>query len=195
MALDIGAGDEGHHHPYTFFATAGTIARVGAKPVFVDIDPGSFNISPAGHRTRHHAAHESHHARAPVRPDGRHDEHHGHSRDDTNCESSRTRRRPSAPRTRTGGAACSIGDIGCLVVLSRPRISARSAMPAPCVTNDPVLAAKLMKLRVHGMEPKYYHELIGGNFRLDEIQGRGAQREAAASRRLERSAPAQRGLL
>jgi dTDP-4-amino-4,6-dideoxygalactose transaminase len=184
MALDIGAGDEVITTPYTFFATAGTIARVGARPVFVDIEPGSFNISPraielfietqcetregllinrvTGDRVR---------AIMPVHL-------YGQMADMSSimriAQDHRLRVIEDAAQAigsvdELGRRACSIGDIGCLSFFPTKNLGAFGDA-GMCVTNDPVLAAKLMKLRVHGMEPKYYHELIGGNFRLDEIQ-------------------------
>jgi dTDP-4-amino-4,6-dideoxygalactose transaminase len=168
MALDIGAGDEVITSPYTFFATAGTIARVGARPVFVDIEPDSFNISPAAieraitPRTR---------AIMPVHL-------YGQMADMDRIMGVAKRHglrviedaaQAIGSEDAQGRRACSIGDIGCLSFFPTKNLGAFGDAGA-CVTNDPVLAAKLMKLRVHGMEPKYYHELIGGNFRLDEIQ-------------------------
>jgi dTDP-4-amino-4,6-dideoxygalactose transaminase len=168
MALDIGAGDEVITSPYTFFATAGTIARVGARPVFVDIDPGTFNISPQAivraitPRTR---------AIMPVHL-------YGQMADMTSIMEIAHRHglrviedaaQAIGSEDEQGRRACSIGDIGCLSFFPTKNLGAFGDAGA-CVTNDAALAAKLMKLRVHGMEPKYYHELIGGNFRLDEIQ-------------------------
>jgi len=183
MALDINAGDEIITSPYTFFATAGTIARLGARPVFVDIDPGTFNISPAaverfiatcqardgvlinpatGGRVR---------AIMPVHL-------YGQVADMTTIMPIARRHglriiedaaQAIGSEDEKGRRAGSIGDIGCLSFFPTKNLGAFGDAGA-CVTNDEKLAAKLMKLRVHGMEPKYYHELIGGNFRLDEIQ-------------------------
>ena len=183
MALDIGAGDEVITSPYTFFATAGTIARTGARPVFVDIEPGDFNIAPAaierfiescesrdgalinritGGRVR---------AIIPVHL-------YGQMADMTRIMDIARRHKlfviedaaqAIGSADAAGRRACSIGDIGCLSFFPTKNLGAFGDAGA-CVTNDAALAAKMFKLRVHGMEPKYYHELIGGNFRLDEIQ-------------------------
>jgi dTDP-4-amino-4,6-dideoxygalactose transaminase len=184
MALEIGAGDEVITSPYTFFATAGTIARVGARPVFVDIEPGDFNIAPdaiehfiesqcetragalvnriTGGRVR---------AIIPVHL-------YGQMADMTRLMDIARRHGLSVIEDAAqaigsadaqGRRACSIGDIGCLSFFPTKNLGAFGDA-GMCVTNDAALAAKMFKLRVHGMEPKYYHELIGGNFRLDEIQ-------------------------
>ncbi len=168
MALDIGAGDEVITSPYTFFATAGTIARAGARPVFVDIEPGSFNICPDAieraitPRTR---------AIMPVHL-------YGQMADMDRIMDIARRHglrviedaaQAIGSEDAKGRRACSIGDIGCLSFFPTKNLGAFGDA-GMCVTNDEQLAAKLFKLRVHGMEPKYYHELIGGNFRLDEIQ-------------------------
>jgi dTDP-4-amino-4,6-dideoxygalactose transaminase len=168
MALDIGAGDEVITSPYTFFATAGTIARVGAKPVFVDIEPDTFNISAAAieraitPRTRAIMPVHLYGQMADMDPIMAIARRHGlrvieDAAQAIGSEDVRGRR------------ACSIGDIGCLSFFPTKNLGAFGDAGA-CVTNDASLAAKLLKLRVHGMEPKYYHQLVGGNFRLDEIQ-------------------------
>ena len=183
MALDIGAGDEVITSPYTFFATAGTIARVGARPVFVDIDPVTFNISPAaierfigscetragalvnpatGGRVRsimpvHLYGQMADMARISAIA-GRH-----------NLSIIEDAAQAIGAEDSAARRAGSIGDIGCLSFFPTKNLGAFGDA-GMCVTNDEKLAAKLMKLRVHGMEPKYFHELIGGNFRIDEIQ-------------------------
>jgi dTDP-4-amino-4,6-dideoxygalactose transaminase len=183
MALDIGAGDEVITSPYTFFATAGTIARTGARPVFVDIEPGTFNISPdaierfiSGCEQRdgkliNRATGGRVRAIMPVHL-------YGQMADMTRIMAIAQRydlrviedaAQAIGSEDAQGRRACSIGDIGCLSFFPTKNLGAFGDAGA-CVTNDADLAAKLFKLRVHGMEPKYYHQLIGGNFRLDEIQ-------------------------
>jgi dTDP-4-amino-4,6-dideoxygalactose transaminase len=184
MALDIGAGDEVITSPYTFFATAGTIARAGARPLFVDIEPETFNISPAAIERCIDTQCETRSGVLFNRATGGRVRSimpvhlYGQMADMTTIKSIAARHQLSViedaaqaigSEDELGRRACSIGDIGCLSFFPTKNLGAFGDAGA-CVTNDPVLAAKLMKLRVHGMEPKYYHELIGGNFRLDEIQ-------------------------
>ncbi|HLA73902.1 MAG TPA: DegT/DnrJ/EryC1/StrS family aminotransferase [Steroidobacteraceae bacterium] len=183
MALDIGAGDEVITSPYTFFATAGTIARVGARPAFVDIDPGTLNISPdaiekfiagcanregalinraTGGRVRSIMPVHLYGQMADMKRVQKIAQQHSLSVIEDAAQAIGSE---DEARRRAG----SIGDIGCLSFFPTKNLGAFGDA-GMCVTNDEKLAAKLMKLRVHGMEPKYFHELIGGNFRLDEIQ-------------------------
>jgi dTDP-4-amino-4,6-dideoxygalactose transaminase len=184
MALDIGAGDEVITSPYTFFATAGTIARTGARPAFVDIDAGTFNISPAAienylatqcERRGDALVNRTHGTRVralmPVHL-------YGQMADMTRIMEIARKHglrviedaaQAIGSEDAQGRRACSIGEIGCLSFFPTKNLGAFGDAGA-CTTNDDALAAKLLKLRVHGMEPKYFHELIGGNFRLDEIQ-------------------------
>jgi dTDP-4-amino-4,6-dideoxygalactose transaminase len=184
MALDIGAGDAVITSPYTFFATAGTIARAGARSLFVDIDPATFNLAPAAverllredcerrdGRVVHRATGTTVRALMPVHL-------YGQMADMTPLMALAREfgLRVIEDAAQAIGAAdgdkrraCSIGDIGCLSFFPTKNLGAFGDA-GMCVTNDAALAAKLAMVRVHGMEPKYYHQLVGGNFRLDEIQ-------------------------
>jgi dTDP-4-amino-4,6-dideoxygalactose transaminase len=184
MALDIGAGDAVITSPYTFFATAGTIARAGARSLFVDIDPATFNLSPAAverllredcerrdGRVVHRATGTTVRALMPVHLYGQMAE-----MAPLMALAREFGLRVIEDAAQAIGAAdgdkrraCSIGDIGCLSFFPTKNLGAFGDA-GMCVTNDAALAAKLAMVRVHGMEPKYYHQLVGGNFRLDEIQ-------------------------
>ncbi|MDE2450563.1 MAG: DegT/DnrJ/EryC1/StrS family aminotransferase [Gammaproteobacteria bacterium] len=188
MALGIGPGDEVITSPFTFFATAGTIARLGARPVFCDIDPQTFNLSPA--RVEELIARE-----CEIRGDG------GNRqliRRKTGgrikaimpvhlygqvCEMDalmgiagrfglhviEDAAQAIGAEDEKGRMAGSIGHVGCFSFFPTKNLGAFGDAGL-CTTNDPVLAERMRVLRVHGGEPKYHHSLIGGNFRLDEIQ-------------------------
>ena len=184
MALDIGAGDEVITSPYTFFATGGTIARTGARPLYIDIDPVTYNIDVEkilefintdcevrGGALVNRKTGGKVKAIMPVHL-------YGQAADMTPILEIARRHRLKVVEDaaqaigseyvggkRVGG----LGDIGCFSFFPTKNLGAFGDAGL-CTTNDEALAAKLRMLRVHGMEPKYYHPLIGGNFRLDEIQ-------------------------
>jgi dTDP-4-amino-4,6-dideoxygalactose transaminase len=167
MAENIGPGDEVITTPYTFFATAGAIARVGAIPVFVDIDPETYNIdatrveSCVTKRTR---------AIMPVHLYGQMAdmdtimpvaEKHGLVVMEDAAQAIGAEYR--------GRRAGSIGQYGCFSFFPSKNLGA-AGDGGMVVTNDAQRAEKLRVLRSHGSKPKYHHKVIGGNFRLDEIQ-------------------------
>ena len=168
MALDIGPGDEVITPTYSFFATAGCVVRVGATPVLVDIEPGTFNIDVERTRCRDHAAHQGDHSGAPVRPVRRH----GADRRD----GARTRgiaviedAAQAIGCAYHGRPVGTSGAIGCFSFFPSKNLGAFGD-GGFVTTTDAALAKKLRLIRTHGMEPKYYHHLVGANFRIDAIQ-------------------------
>jgi dTDP-4-amino-4,6-dideoxygalactose transaminase len=167
MAEGIGPGDEVITTPFTFFATAGSIARVGATPVFVDIEPGSYNLDPARiqekitSRTR---------AIMPVHLYGQMAEMEVvmHVAEKAGLVVIEDAAQAIGAEFK-GRRAGSIGHYGCLSFFPSKNLGA-AGDGGMVVTNDPQRAEKLACLRAHGSKPKYYHRFIGGNFRLDAIQ-------------------------
>jgi dTDP-4-amino-4,6-dideoxygalactose transaminase len=169
MALNIGAGDEVLVPTFSFFATAGAVARVGATPIFVDSEPDGFNINPAllesliSPRTK---------AIIPVHLFGqcadmdeimRIADKHGVAVIEDAAQAIGT-------QYKDGRKAGSIGAMGCFSFYPTKNLGAFGDAGL-ITTNDENLYIKLKHIRNHGMEPRYYHKLIGGNFRMDALQG------------------------
>jgi dTDP-4-amino-4,6-dideoxygalactose transaminase len=184
MALDIGPGCGVLTTPYTFFATAGTIARAGARPIFVDIDPGTFNLDNerlaevlerdcimSSEGLRHRASGVIVKAIMPVHLYGQMVDMNPlmHLAKQYGLRVIEDAAQAIGSADTQGRRACSIGDIGCLSFFPTKNLGAFGDA-GMCVTNDEALAKRLAMIRVHGMEPKYYHQLVGGNFRIDELQ-------------------------
>jgi len=167
MSLDIGAGDEVITTPFTFFATVGCITRTGAKPVFVDIDPRTFNIDPALIAL---AVTEKTKVIMPVHLFGQMadmdpimeiaDKYNLAVIEDA---------AQSITSTYKGRKAGSIGTAGCFSFFPSKNLGGIGD-GGMIVTNDEQLYERLFVMRNHGSKPKYYHKYIGGNFRLDAIQ-------------------------
>ena len=184
MALEIGAGDAVITSPFTFFATAGTIARSGARPLFCDIDPLTFNLSAAAVEkfiTQHCVQRDGTliHAQTGTRVRALMPVHlYGQLADMVPLMALTQRFRLKliedaaqaiGSADAAGRRACSYGDVGCLSFFPTKNLGAFGDA-GMCVTNDAALAERLEILRVHGGKPKYYHAYIGGNFRIDELQ-------------------------
>ena len=168
MAAEVGPGDEVITTPYTFFATAGAIARLGARPVFVDIDPVTFNMDP---ELAVKAITERTKVILPVHL-------YGQCAEMTPLLGAVSGKgiviiedaaQAIGAHDSIGRKAGSIGNMGCLSFFPSKNLGAFGD-GGMVVTNDEHLDEVLRVLRVHGSKPKYYHKRIGGNFRLDALQ-------------------------
>ncbi len=177
MALDIAPGDLVVTTPFSFFATAGVIARLNAQPVFVDIDPDTYNMSPDALEEwfkNHEEKARRVKAIIPVHLYGQC----AHMNPILNladrygipvvedAAQAIGAKYPSASGTRKAG---SMGALGCFSFFPSKNLGGIGD-GGMVVTDDPALDHKLKMLRNHGAEPKYYHAMIGGNFRLDPVQ-------------------------
>ena len=169
-ALGIGPGDEVITTPYSFFATASCIARADAKPVFVDIDPDTYNIDASliervvTARTR---------AILPVHLYGQ------CAQMDVLMDIARRRglkvledAAQAIGADFRGQRACSMGDAGILSFYPTKNLGGLGDA-GMVLTSDDALADKLRLLRAHGMRPKYYHQIVGWNSRMDALQAAG----------------------
>jgi dTDP-4-amino-4,6-dideoxygalactose transaminase len=167
MALDIKPGDEVITPTYSFFATAGAVARLGARPVLVDVEETTFNLDPA---TLSAAITPRTKAIIPVHLFGQSAEM------DPILD---VARRAGVPVVEDAAQAIGasyksrplggLGTFGCFSFFPSKNLGAFGDAGL-LTTNDDGLAKKARLLRTHGMEPRYYHHLVGANFRMDALQ-------------------------
>ena len=167
MALGVGPGHEIITSTYSFFATAGCVARLGATPVFVDIDPVSFNIDPSGVRA---AINKRTRAIMPVHLFGL------CADMDPIIDAASTNWVPviedacqAIGARYKGRQAGTMAAAGCFSFFPSKNLGAFGD-GGLVTTNDAALAREVRLLRNHGAEPKYFHKRVGGNFRLDALQ-------------------------
>jgi len=167
MALGVKAGDEVICPTFTFFATAGCIARLGATPVFVDIEPASFNLDPEQLKK---AITPKTKAIMPVHLFGQ------MAKMEAINEIAAAQNiaviedaAQAIGAKRFGKPACSVGFAGCLSFYPTKNLGAFGDAGAVC-TNDDAFADRLKLLREHGMRPRYYYREVGGMFRIAAIQ-------------------------
>jgi dTDP-4-amino-4,6-dideoxygalactose transaminase len=166
MAVGVGAGDEVVTSTYSFFATGGTIARLGARPVFVDVERATFNLDPAMLASRITSRTK---AIVPVHLFGR-------CCDMAAVSAAARGLAVVEDAAQAIGAvddgrrvAGTIGTTGCLSFFPSKNLGGFGDA-GMVLTNDAELAERMRILRVHGSKPKYHHRLVGGNFRLDALQ-------------------------
>ena len=167
MAINLKPGDEVITSPYTFFATAGSVARLGAKAIFADIDPKTYNIDPTQIEVKITPKTK---AIMPVHLYGQcvdmdpimeiAQRHNLYVIEDA---------AQAIGSEYKGRRAGSIGHIGCFSFFPSKNLGAFGDGGAVS-TNDPGLAEQMRILRLHGAEPKHFHKFVGGNFRLDALQ-------------------------
>jgi dTDP-4-amino-4,6-dideoxygalactose transaminase len=167
MAIGIKPGDEVITSPYTFFATAGAIVRLGARPVFVDIDPLTYNLNPGAIAA---AMTERTRAILPIHLFGQ--------MADMDAVMQIARRHnlyviedaaQAIGADFRGRRAGSIGHLGCFSFFPSKNLGGIGD-GGMVTTNHAELAKRVRLLRNHGHQPKYYNKEVGGNFRLDAIQ-------------------------